>query len=119
LGKYWGTWDPQLKTHEAIDKACAAILKKHKTAAFYTYPISNEPVITYKNKKRGRPSKKVNSPNMSVVHFSRFSELNRMDLEAGPLVAVVPLQVSAGDQKAGDALAAASHPHPGRPTAHA
>jgi transposase len=61
----------KLKTHEAIDKACAAILKKYKTGAFFTYTISNEPVTTYKNKKRGRPSKNGKVEKTAVVqdHF--------------------------------------------------
>jgi transposase len=61
----------KLKTHEAIDKACAAILKKHKTAPFFTYTITNAPVTTYKNKKPGRPSKTAKSDRVAVVrdHF--------------------------------------------------
>jgi transposase len=47
----------RLKTREAIDKACAAILKKHKTEPFFTYTITNEPITSYKNKNPGRPSK--------------------------------------------------------------
>ena len=59
----------RLKTHEAIDKACAAILKKYKTARFFTYTIINEPVTSYKNKKPGRPSS--NAEKVAVVqdHF--------------------------------------------------
>ena len=47
----------KLKTYEAIDKACAAILKKNKTEAIFNYTITNDPETTYKNKRRGRPSK--------------------------------------------------------------
>ena len=43
----------KLKTEEAIDKACASILKKYYTTDFFEYSIKNEPLITYKNKKGG------------------------------------------------------------------
>ena len=46
----------QLKTESAIDKACKAILKKYQVADFFQYTIHNDPKVTYKNKKRGRPS---------------------------------------------------------------
>jgi len=61
----------KLKTHEAIDKACASILKKHKTAPFFTYTIINEPLTSYKNKKPGRPSITAKSEQVAVVqdHF--------------------------------------------------
>lgn len=59
----------RLKTHEAIDKACAAILKKNKTASFFTYIVTNAPITWYQNKKPGRPSK--TSDQLAVVqdHF--------------------------------------------------
>ena len=66
----------RLKTREAIDKACAAILKKHKTESFFTYTITNEPVTTYKNKKPGRPSKA--SDKVAVV-TDRFKVQLRFD----------------------------------------
>ena len=44
-----------LKNETAIDKACLSILKKHKTQDYFSYAIHNDPVITYKNKNRGRP----------------------------------------------------------------
>jgi transposase len=50
----------KLKSYDAIDKACSAILKKHHTKAFFNYRIINEPITTYKNKHRGRPSKRFN-----------------------------------------------------------
>ena len=61
----------KLKTHEAIDKVCAAILKKHKTAPFFTYTITNTPITSYKNKKPGRPSKTAKSDRVAIVqdHF--------------------------------------------------
>ena len=61
----------KLKSYDAIDKACSAILKKHHTKAFFTYRIINEPITTYKNKHRGRPSKKVKPEQVAVVedHF--------------------------------------------------
>jgi transposase len=61
----------KLKNYDAIDKACSAILKKHHTKAFFNYRIINEPITTYKNKHRGRPSKKVKPEQVAVVedHF--------------------------------------------------
>jgi transposase len=61
----------KLKSYDAIDKACSAILKKHHTKAFFNYRIINEPITTYKNKHRGRPSKKVKPEQVAVVedHF--------------------------------------------------
>jgi len=46
----------RLKTQDVIDRACTAILKKYKTQDLFEYTIVNDPVVTYKNKKRGRPS---------------------------------------------------------------
>jgi transposase len=61
----------KLKSYDAIDKACSAILKRHHTKDFFTYRIINEPITTYKNKHRGRPSKKVKPEQVAVVedHF--------------------------------------------------
>lgn len=46
----------RLKTRAAIDKACRAIVKKYQVSDFIQYAIHNDPQITYKNKKRGRPA---------------------------------------------------------------
>ncbi len=46
----------RLKTEAAIDKACQATLKKYKTQDLFEYTLINDPVVTHKNKKRGRPS---------------------------------------------------------------
>ena len=65
-----------LKSEAAIDKACMAILKKHKTRNYFSYAIHNEPLVTYKNKKRGRPG--TNGPVEKVeVIRDRF----RIDLQ--------------------------------------
>jgi transposase len=45
-----------LKYEEQIRKACDAILKKYGTGAFFTYRIDYQALVTYKNKRRGRPS---------------------------------------------------------------
>lgn len=60
----------KLKTQAQIDTACAAILKKNNTGSFFTYTVINNPVTTYKNGKRGRPS--ANSEKIAEVndHFS-------------------------------------------------
>ncbi len=61
----------KLKSYDAIDKACSAILKNNHTKPFFTYQIINEPITTYKNKRRGRPSKKTKPEQLTVVqdHF--------------------------------------------------
>jgi len=61
-----------LKTRTAIDKACAAILKAHNTGAFFSYRIVNDPVTTYKNKRRGRPPKNGRPEKIAVVE-DRFA----------------------------------------------
>jgi transposase len=65
----------RLKTETAIDKACQAILKKYKTQDFFEYTLSNDPVVTYKNKNRGRPSASKPVEKVAVVQ-DRF----RIDL---------------------------------------
>jgi transposase len=47
----------RLKTHKAIDAACQTILAKYDTAELCTYRLVNEPIITSKQKTRGRPAK--------------------------------------------------------------
>jgi transposase len=42
-------------------------LKKNHTQPFFSYRIINEPITTYKNKHRGRPSKKVKPEQITVV----------------------------------------------------
>ena len=46
-----------LKTGEGIKKACQGILRKNNSQDFFDFEIHNEPVITYKNRRRGRSSK--------------------------------------------------------------
>ena len=61
-----------LKTEESIRAACESILKKRKSADFFEFRISNQPVISYKNAKRGKPSKNKENEQVAVVadHFS-------------------------------------------------
>ena len=40
----------RLKSREAIEKACDAILRKYQSTDFFSYVISNEPVVSYKKK---------------------------------------------------------------------
>jgi transposase len=47
----------KLKTQEAIEKACHAILKKYQTTDFFGFTIENDPVTTYKHTQKGRPVK--------------------------------------------------------------
>lgn len=43
-----------LKTTQTIDHACSSILTRYQTGDFFSYTIHNDPVISFKNKKRGR-----------------------------------------------------------------
>lgn len=56
-----------LKTHEAIDKACMGVVEKFHTVDLITYTITNNPVVTYKNKKRGRPAKGKKRQKVKVI----------------------------------------------------
>jgi hypothetical protein len=50
----------------------------------------------------------------------RFTQLHRVDQgTAGPVIAVVPVQIGAGDQKCGDPPAVVPDPHAVQPGAHA
>ena len=73
----------KLKSYDAIDKACSAILKKNQTQPFFTYRIINEPITTYKNKHRGRPSKKLKPEQITLVqdHFKVEWILDQSALE--------------------------------------
>jgi transposase len=73
----------KLKSYDAIDKACSAILKRNHTKAFFNYRIINEPITTYKNKHRGRPSKKAKPEQVAVVqdHFKVELILDQNALE--------------------------------------
>jgi transposase len=57
----------RLKTYEAIDKSCQSILKKYQTNDFFTFTITNEPIITYKQPKPGRPLKGQEQEKVHVV----------------------------------------------------
>jgi len=74
----------KLKTEEAIDKACAEILKKYHTTEFFEYRITNDPVVTYKNAKRGRTPKGKTPEKVAVVkdHFSIELIFNESAFEA-------------------------------------
>jgi transposase len=62
----------RLKTKEAIKQACDSILRKYQSAEFFDYTISNDPVVTYKNKKKGRPARGQDQDKIKVV-TDRFS----------------------------------------------
>ena len=61
----------QLKTEQAINQACADILKTNHSESFFTYRTINDPITTYKNKHRGRPCKNAKPEQIAVVqdHF--------------------------------------------------
>ncbi len=61
----------KLKTEQSIEKACKNILKAKHSQLFFTYQIINEPITTYKNKKRGRPAQNTRPKQTAVIndHF--------------------------------------------------
>ena len=61
-----------LKTESAIEQHCDAILKKNRAANFFKYTVCNNPVTTYKNKKKGRPAKGT-TPEKTAVVTDNFS----------------------------------------------
>ena len=73
----------RLKTKESIEKACNAILRKYQSAEFFSYAISNDPVVTYKNKKKGRPAKGEKQEKVEIVtdHFSVELHFNETAFE--------------------------------------
>jgi transposase len=60
-----------LKTKAAIEQACDSIIKKYHTEAFFQYSITNDPITSYKNKKRGRPAKN-KPPETIAVNSDQF-----------------------------------------------
>jgi transposase len=62
----------KLKARENIEKACAAVLKRYQTGQFFTCQVTNTPVVAYKNKHRGRPSKEkpVEKTEVLTDHFA-------------------------------------------------
>jgi transposase len=73
----------RLKTESAIADACDAILKKYHTHDFFDYRIMNHPVITYKNKTKGRPAngKEAEKQSVATDHFSIDLRLNESAVE--------------------------------------
>jgi transposase len=61
-----------LKTEQSIDQACSSILTKYQTSDFFRYTIHNDPIISYKNKKRGRV-KANEQPEKVAVYQDRFT----------------------------------------------
>lgn len=57
----------KLKTESAIEKRYNAVLKKYRTDNFFHCTISNDPITTYKNKKRGRIAKNEIPEKLAVV----------------------------------------------------
>jgi len=73
----------RLKTFESIDQACTAILKDQKTSDYFSYTITNDPIVTYKNKHRGRAPKNKEPEKVAVStdHFSIELRLNEDAVE--------------------------------------
>jgi transposase len=68
-----------LKTKTAIDNACISILEKHHTTELFDYIIKNDPIVTYKNKKRGKPPKGKKKEKVKVVKNFYSIELTFKD----------------------------------------
>jgi transposase len=66
-----------LKTQDAIDKACSAILKKYQTGGFFSFTISNDPVTTYKYPNKGRPARSAEKIAVTQDHFTVTSTFNQ------------------------------------------
>ena len=62
----------RLKSKASIEQACNDVLRKYQTTEFFSYAISNDPVVTSKNKKSGRPAKGEEPEKVEIVtdHFS-------------------------------------------------
>ncbi len=56
-----------LKTRQDIESACNSILKKYYSAELFEYKINNNPEITYKNEKKGRPSKNTEVKKVEII----------------------------------------------------
>jgi len=65
----------RLKSETAIDKACRAILKKYHAHDFFDYTIQNDPLVTYKNGKRGRPAANGPVEKVAVVQDRFYIDL--------------------------------------------
>jgi transposase len=66
----------RLKTEDAIEKACRSILKKNQTTEQFDFQIQNDPITTYKNKKRGRPVEGAEKIAVKTDNFSLTLTLN-------------------------------------------
>ncbi len=60
----------KLKTKESIEQACLAILKKYKTEDFFQFIVHNDPIVTYKHARPGRPAKNAKKIEVYQDHFS-------------------------------------------------
>ncbi|HIJ40294.1 MAG TPA: hypothetical protein HPP90_04315 [Deltaproteobacteria bacterium] len=71
------------RTEESIRAACEAILKERKSSDFFQFHISKHPVASYKNAKRGKPSKNKENKQVAVVtdHFAVELVLNQNQLD--------------------------------------
>lgn len=67
----------KLKTQEAIEKACLAIVKKYHSAEFFSFNIENEPVTTYKYAQKGRPAKGAKKIAVTEDHFTIMHYFNK------------------------------------------
>ena len=67
----------KLKTREAIEKACVAILKKYHTTEFFNFNIENNPVTTYKYPQKGRPARGAKKVAVTEDHFTLAHTFNK------------------------------------------
>jgi len=73
----------KLKTQPAIEQCCDAILKKHSASDFFQYTITNNPVTTYKNKKRGKPAKNEIPEKITIItdNFSMSYQFDQDEVD--------------------------------------
>ncbi len=71
----------QLKTHDTIDAACAAILKKYQTTELLSVTVTNDPQTTYKYAKPGRPAPGDERIEVSADHFDLTVSRNEQAIE--------------------------------------
>jgi transposase len=61
-----------LKTEESIDRACSSIFTRYQTGDFFNYTLHNAPVISFKNKKRGRVKANEEAEKVAIIQ-DRFT----------------------------------------------
>lgn len=71
----------QLKTRDAIDNACAEILRKYQTSEFISVSVTNAPKTSYKYAKPGRPAPNDERIEILTDHFDLNVSRNEQAIE--------------------------------------